>query len=91
MDGLLKSEEVAPTERTVGHLVDEGTTIVAAGVETTAKTLATACFYILYTPGVLRRLRDELRSAMPSQQDRLSWTQLEQLPYLVRISRKYAV
>lgn len=80
---LLESDQLPPSERSVSHLLDEGTTIVAAGVETTAKALATTVFYVLTTPGVLQRLRDELLCAMPSPTDIATCTQLEQLPYLV--------
>ncbi|KAF1810551.1 cytochrome protein [Eremomyces bilateralis CBS 781.70] len=79
---LLESDLVPPEERTIAHLVDEGSTIVAAGVETTAKSLATTTFYLLATPGVLPRLQAELKTVMPRPDSRATWTELEQLPYL---------
>jgi cytochrome P450 len=79
---LLQSHLVPDGDRSIPHLIDEGTTIVAAGVETTAKALAITTFYVLSTPGVLQKLRGELLKAMPSPHDRPTWTQLEQLPYL---------
>lgn len=82
-NSLLESDLVPPQEKSVDHLVDEGSTIVAAGVETTAKSLATTSFYILTTPGVLPRLREELKKVMPLPTSKATWTQLEQLPYLV--------
>ena len=82
---ILESNLLPPNERSVSHLLDEGTTLVAAGVETTARALATTTFYVLTTPGVLQRLRKELIDAMPSPMDTPSWTQLEQLPYLVSL------
>ncbi|KAK2792149.1 hypothetical protein FQN52_003917 [Onygenales sp. PD_12] len=81
-NSLLESDLVPPEEKNADHLVDEGTTIVAAGVETTAKSLATTTFYILMTPGVLPRLQEELKKAMPLPTSKATWTQLEQLPYL---------
>lgn len=80
---LLESDIVPPEEKTVEHLVDEGTTIVAAGVETTAKALATASFYLLANPTLLQMLRDELKTVMPKTTSTPTWTQLEQLPFLV--------
>lgn len=85
---LLESDLLPPSEKNVAHLLDEGTTIVAAGIETTAKVLATTTFYILMTPGVVQRLREELVNAMPSPTDIPTWTQLEQLPYLVSLPFK---
>lgn len=82
---LLESNLLPPSEKNVPHLLDEGTTLVAAGVETTAKALATTTFYVLRTPGVLQRLRKELMDAMLSLTDSPTWTQLEQLPYLVSL------
>jgi cytochrome P450 len=82
---LLTSDLVPPEEKNVAHLIDEGTTIVAAGVETTAKTLAITAFYILTTPGVLSRLREELTTVMPDATSEASLTELEQLKYLVSL------
>ncbi|KAF2664438.1 putative cytochrome P450 [Microthyrium microscopicum] len=79
---LLESDIVPAYEKNEAHLVDEGTTIVAAGVETTAKALATTVFYVLTTPSVLTKLREELETVMPNRSSKPSWMQLQQLPYL---------
>jgi len=81
---LKDNERLPKAEKTVERLADEGEILVGAGSETTAKTLTYTTFYILNTPGVLEKLRKELKGEMKHSTDVPTWTQLEQLPYLVR-------
>ena len=80
----LSDSSVPPKERTRRRLQDEGLIVLLAGTETTARVMATAAFYIYQNKALLTKLRDELRPVMPTPTTEPSWTQLEQLPYLVR-------
>lgn len=74
-----------PEERTIDRLQDEGQILLGAGSETTAKTLTTIAFYLLSNKALLSKLREELKSILPTPLSTASWTELEQLPYLVII------
>ena len=80
----LRDLSVPPKERTRRRLEDEGLVVLLAATETTARVLATAAFYIYQNKPLLTKLREELRPVMPTPTTEPSWTQLEQLPYLVR-------
>ncbi len=83
-DGL-SDPTVPPEERTPRRLEDEGLIVLLAGTESTARALALAAFYIYHQDKPLvTKLREELRSVMPTPTTEPSLTQLEQLPYLVR-------
>jgi hypothetical protein len=74
----LVGPKVPVPEKTLQRLKDEGTLILFAGVDTTARFLTcTMCYLIMY-PNILAKLRAELRSYPIS-----TCTQLEALPYLV--------
>lgn len=80
---LRDNEELPAAEKSLERLTDEGEILIAAGSETTAKTLTWTAFYIINTPGVLEKLREELKSVMKRSTDVPSLTELEKLPYLV--------
>ena len=80
----LSDSSVPPKERTRRRFEDEGLLVLLAGTETTARVLATAAFYIYQNKALVTKLREELRPVMPTPTTEPSWTQLEQLPYLVR-------
>lgn len=87
----LRDSEILPKdEKTVQRLADEAEVLMGAGSETTGKTLAYTTFYILHTPGVKQRLKEELKTVMPKFTDVPKWTDLEQLPYLVSQDRTAA-
>ncbi|KAF2730233.1 putative cytochrome P450 [Polyplosphaeria fusca] len=81
-NALLDNPALPASEKSVQRLTDEGEIVVGGGSDTTARVLSNTTFYILYTPGVLERLREELRTAMPCASDVPTWTNLEKLPYL---------
>ena len=66
-------------------IAQEAQIVVAAGMVTTAYTLAIATYNLLANPQKLNRLRDELCFAMPDPKDPQSLVQLEGLPYLTAV------
>jgi cytochrome P450 len=80
--GELLDSNLPPEELTVPRLADEAQTVVAAGQVTTTHFLKLTSFYVLANPEILRRLKEELKSAMPSDGGLPPISKLEQLPYL---------
>ena len=78
---LLESD-LPPEEKTLQRLGDEAQIVFGAGVETTAWILCAASFYILNSPSILAKLREELVNEIPDVKERLDWVRLEKLPYL---------
>lgn len=64
-------------------LTSDAFLMFGAGTDTTGNALVQGTWYILSTPGVLEKLQNELRRAMPNKDDVLDWATLENLPYLV--------
>jgi cytochrome P450 len=79
---LLENPDVPPEEKTLRRLTDEGEVLLAAGSETSARTLAYTTCYILLHPEVVQKLQHELKKAIPNAKDSPTWTELEQVPYL---------
>jgi cytochrome P450 len=69
--------------RTPDRLADEGFAIIIGGTETTARSLGLGAYHLISNENIRRKLREELRSVMPTPESKPSWNQLEQLPYLV--------
>lgn len=84
---LRDNPDLPKEERSPQRLADEGGVLLGAGSEATAQALSITTYYILTTPGVLQRLRGELKSVMPRNTDIPKWTDLEKLPYLVGWNR----
>ncbi|KAI0154663.1 cytochrome P450 [Xylariaceae sp. FL1272] len=79
----LSDASVPPQERTPRRMADEGMVVIVAGTETTARTLTIASYHLFNKDkSMLIKLREELRVAMPDPTTKLSWSELEQLPYL---------
>lgn len=76
----LANARLPPEERTEERVNHEIVSLVGAGTETTANTLAVITFHVLDKPQILNRLRNELGNVM---HDGISVHMLEQLPYLV--------
>jgi len=75
--------DLAPSEKTAQRLTDEGQTLVGAGSETTAKSLAMITFFLASAPEKLQRLRNETNTVGPEPDGSFVLAKLEQLPYLV--------
>lgn len=71
---------LAPAEKKLDRIYQEGQTFVAAGTETTAWTLSVIIFYLLKEPAKLQRLTNELRKSNAT-----TSTELEQLPYMTAV------
>lgn len=81
----LSDPSLPAEERTPIRLKNEAMTMMGAGTETTARVLAVGSFHLYKNEAMVQRLRDELRTVMPEPSSKVSWGQLEKLPYLVRI------
>lgn len=79
----LTSFDVPREERTLDRLEDESALLLGAGTETTARVITVAMFYIMSDKDVTRKLREELKTVLPTPTSKASWTHLEKLPYLV--------
>ena len=80
-DEILDSK-LPPYEKRPGRLQEEAQNISIAGTETTSWTLSVLFFYLLTTPHVLTKLREELMTNFPEKSTMPSLTEVEQLPYL---------
>lgn len=87
--GALKDPNIAPEEKTIDRLVDEGTTIIFAGTETTARALVVIMFHLLHNSLLLRELRHELNTLPPVKDHAYLCSQLEALPFLVILPGKH--
>ena len=83
------SSDLPASEKHAKRLGEEGFVVIAAGGETTGRTLAVATYFILSNPRILSTLKLELRNAMPLPYDKPKLKDLEQLPWLV--SQPFAV
>ncbi|KAK5954220.1 hypothetical protein OHC33_004793 [Knufia fluminis] len=74
--------DLPPSEKTIDRLQDEGQTLVGAGSETTAKSLAMITFFLASAPKKLQKLREEIKTIGPEPDGSFVLAKLEQLPYL---------
>jgi cytochrome P450 len=85
------NENVPRNETSIDRLQDEGTTIIFAGTETTARALSVMMFHVTNDPKHLVQLRAELDATSdPSLRD-ITVTALEKLPYLVRATSRTTI
>ncbi|KAJ5182693.1 hypothetical protein N7492_000309 [Penicillium capsulatum] len=71
-----------PHLRGVERLTDDAMTLIIGGTETTSRSLCVGIFNVLSNKNIQSRLREELRTVMPTPETRPTWNQLEQLPYM---------
>jgi len=81
-DSILDSD-LPDHEKETERLWQEAQVICIAGTETTAWTLSVLTFYLLSNPEVMRKLREELESAIPDISTSVEIKALEKLQYLV--------
>lgn len=85
---ILSSSSLPESEKTVYRLRDEAQAMVAAGTATTSSTLSVATYHLLINPDILRKLKNELKSAFPKQDWPTSLSALENCQYLVAVIRE---
>ena len=73
---------LSPEDKEITRLNEEAQLLVAAGLTTTAWAMAVTSFYIIRNPSIYERLRQELLSALPERNIAISWSGVENLPYL---------
>ncbi|KAI2470918.1 cytochrome P450 [Annulohypoxylon bovei var. microspora] len=76
------SSKLAPEELTLQRLQNEAVAVVGGGIETTQWAISVASYHILANPDIERRLRAELRDAIPDPDRIPDWMELEKLTYL---------
>ncbi|KAL8727820.1 MAG: hypothetical protein Q9166_005812 [cf. Caloplaca sp. 2 TL-2023] len=88
--GLLDSSKLPPEERSVERLSQDAQMLLMAGTLTMASTLEHLIYWMVDNPDVLRKLKEELRSAMPSLDDvgKVTIASLESLPYLTAVIKE---
>lgn len=69
---------------TVEELVSNSHVLILAGSETTATLLSGVTYYILTVPGVLDKLKAEVRGAFSSE-DEITWSAVNQLKYTLAV------
>ncbi|OXV07329.1 hypothetical protein Egran_04906, partial [Elaphomyces granulatus] len=79
-----RKDETNEKYRTVGFqdLADEGASLLVAGTETTATTIAYATYYLLLHPDKRRKLLEEIATVERDDNGRLPLSKLDALPYL---------
>ena len=76
------------SDKTVSHLREEAFTIIGAGTVTTARILSVLIYYLIASPRILRKLKAELKSAIPDPDTSIPIEVLENLPYLVAVVKE---
>ncbi|OKL63057.1 hypothetical protein UA08_01910 [Talaromyces atroroseus] len=78
---ILKSN-LPESDKSVSRLKDEALIVVGAGTLSTSWALCVAIYYLLVSPNLLSKLKQELKAAIPDRNQPIPLAQLEQLPYL---------
>lgn len=91
MDALNPSKDHILTEADREWLIDQGNTFLFAGVDTTSTMLMFTFHKVLSSPGIHSRLKEELRNANLSIEEKYDWRRVRQLPYLVCRPNKTAM
>lgn len=88
--GVLDSPKLPPQEKKIDRLAQDAQMLLMAGTLTMASTLEHMIFWMVDNPAVLRTLKAELHTAMPSLEDvaHVPLTTLENLPYLSAVIRE---
>lgn len=83
------NSDMVESELADERLAKEAQVIQSAGSTSTARTLSHITFYILATPRIRERLKEELRDVMAGWPDRVpSWVELENVQYLQAIIKE---
>lgn len=83
------SSDLPEHELSDQRLIDEGVLIATAGSETTAWAITITTYWLMKSPDVLAKLRQELSTVeIPAGDPVAPWTSLEQLPYLTAVIKE---
>ncbi|KAJ9635667.1 hypothetical protein H2204_005627 [Knufia peltigerae] len=90
LDGIVNSDAIPESDKTVDRITQEARTLVGAGTETTGISLETITFHVLSNPGVLAKLKQELAiaaksSAQGSKDPLTTYSVVQRLPYLTAV------
>ncbi|EHK97153.1 putative Trichodiene oxygenase [Glarea lozoyensis 74030] len=88
--GLADSPKLPLHEKTVDRLAQDAQMLLMAGTLTMASTLEHMIYWISDNPNVLRKLKQELKSVMPSinDSDKVTLATLESLPYMTAVIKE---
>jgi cytochrome P450 len=80
-------------KKRIGHsdLSEEGASLLVAGTETSATTLAYATYYILAHPEVKSRILEDLATVERDENGSIPLANVEALPYLVSPQEKFSL
>jgi hypothetical protein len=70
----------------IESLEDEAVSIMAAASDTTGNGMTVAAYNVVQNPAIYKKLKAELQAAFPDTNDKLEFTKLERLPYLVSLN-----
>ncbi|KAF2650213.1 cytochrome P450 [Lophiostoma macrostomum CBS 122681] len=84
---LLESD-LPESEKTSERLADEAILLIGAGTHTGSWCLTVLAFHLLSKPELLRRLKDELKSVMPTPSTKPTLQELEKLPLLTGVLKE---
>jgi cytochrome P450 len=79
----LLDSDLPLSEKTTFRLTKESFTIVAAGGDTTGSTISSLLYHLVANPSKLARLRTDLGPLYSNPLHKPSWTQLEDIPYMM--------
>lgn len=83
--GLLNSSILSDADKRTERLTVEAFVLIGAGLETTATTLMVITYHLLANPPILRKLKTELKAAIPDASTLPTFKQVESLPYLTAV------
>ena len=70
---------------TVDQIKDEAYSTLGAAADTTGNAMTVATYHVVSNKPIYKKLRAELNAKFPDAQARLSFVELEKLPYLVSV------
>lgn len=90
LDGIINSDAIPESDKTVDRITQEARTLVGAGSETTGSALEFITFHVLSNPDKLRRLKEELAKAAESSKGAgknplTEYAVVQKLPYLTAV------
>ncbi|KAL2065828.1 hypothetical protein VTL71DRAFT_3498 [Oculimacula yallundae] len=85
LHSLLRNPNLSAADLTDVRLNDEARILLGAGTDTTANTLAAITYHLLANPEILRKLREELITAIPDPSNEPPLAHIEALPYLTGV------